>query len=279
MHMAEQVVVTKEDIAWALSEVGVTAGKSCIIHSSLKSFGHVAGGPQTVIEAAKSLLTEEGTLIFPTLVQKDFANAYKNWDLQRSPSDVGLISEVFRTNPDTVRSDQATHSVAAWGKASLELTKGHCAFGPRMGVFGDYAFAWSSPWQWMYFHNTNLVCLGVETRFNTFKHFVEYCLIEDALASIADKKTRCRAMAALARHNVPGVWPFLDARKAEALLRTKGLVRQTSCGLASISSFLAQDYYSTIYPAVSKDPLAWAGAAFAGWWREYIAENSSWSGR
>ncbi len=269
--LAEQVTVNKKDIVRALQEVGVSPGGSCIIHSSMKSFGYVEGGPQTVIEAAKSVLTKEGDLIFPTLVQKDFANAYKNWDREKTPSDVGLISEVFRTSPDTVRSDQATHSVAAWGRNQLELTQNHCAYGPRMGVFGDYAFSWSSPWQWMFFHNTTIVFLGARTNSNTFKHFMEYCLIDEALASIGDKQLKCRAMAALARHNVPGVWPFVNASKAEVLLREKDLIKQTSCGLAQVASFLALDYYNTIYPAVRQDPGGWAGPDFANWWQEFIS--------
>ena len=80
-------------------------------------------------------------------------------------------------------------------------------------------------------------------------------------------------MAALARHNVPGVWPFLDAKKAEKLLREKDLVWVSTCGQAKITSFTAQDYFETIFSAVPLDPVYWAGQEFAQWWQEFAGKN------
>lgn len=143
------VTVSKEDIVKAFREAGVNEKDTILIHSSLKSFGYVEGGAMSVIDAAKEAVTEEGTVVFPTLVQRDFANAYKNWDKDKSPSDVGYITEVFRKLPGSYRSDQATHSVAAWGKNALELVSEHTAYGPRQGVFGDYCFSYSSSFKVM----------------------------------------------------------------------------------------------------------------------------------
>lgn len=66
-----------------------------MVHSSLKSLGYVEGGADTVIQAFLDTIEESGTLVMPTLIQKDFANAYKTWYLDK-PSDVGYITEVFR---------------------------------------------------------------------------------------------------------------------------------------------------------------------------------------
>ena len=63
-------IVSKEDIIKALKDVGVTPGSIVLIHSSLKSFGYVEGGALTVINAAKETVTERGTVVFPTLVQR-----------------------------------------------------------------------------------------------------------------------------------------------------------------------------------------------------------------
>ena len=65
-----------------------------LIHSSLKSFGYVIGGPISAINAAKEAVTESGTVVFPTLVQNDFANAYKNWDIRNSPPMLVLFRNI-----------------------------------------------------------------------------------------------------------------------------------------------------------------------------------------
>ena len=174
LDVQETPKVSKQDILIAFQEVGVKPSDIVLIHSSLKSFGHVIGGPVSVIDAAKEAVGGNGTVVFPTLVQRDFSNAYKNWDINNSPSDVGLISETFRLLPDSIRSDHATHSVAAWGSKAAEITGEHSAYGPRMGVFGDYCFSHSSPWQKMYMYGARIVFIGVDMVYNTFKHFAEY---------------------------------------------------------------------------------------------------------
>lgn len=83
-----KVAVTRRDIVDALRRLGVSRGDVVLVHSSLKSLGYVEGGADTVIQAFLEAVGEEGTLVMPTLIQKDFANAYKTWYLDK-PSDVG----------------------------------------------------------------------------------------------------------------------------------------------------------------------------------------------
>ena len=80
----EPKVVTKEDIKRSLRRLGLQEGDLCIVHSSLKSFGYVDGGAQTVIDAFEEVLGKEGTLAMPTLCQEDFLNSYKTWSACRS---------------------------------------------------------------------------------------------------------------------------------------------------------------------------------------------------
>ena len=78
-------VVTKTDIKNALTELGIQKGDVMVVHSSLKSFGHVEGGADAVIDACLETLTPSGTLVFPTLIQKDFAYAYDTWQCHSLP--------------------------------------------------------------------------------------------------------------------------------------------------------------------------------------------------
>jgi aminoglycoside 3-N-acetyltransferase len=264
------VTVSKEDIVKAFREAGVNEKDTILIHSSLKSFGYVEGGAMSVIDAAKEAVTEEGTVVFPTLVQRDFANAYKNWDKDKSPSDVGYITEVFRKLPGSYRSDQATHSVAAWGKNALELVSEHTAYGPRQGVFRDYCFSYSSPWQKMYFLGTRIVFIGVNTVYNTFKHFAEYKLVEFYLNSIPCEKRKCMAMSKIARHNIPGVWPFHDANKTEKALDEAGLISYAKCGRSLFTSIRADEYTDFVLKLFKENPDEWFNENFIRWLDEYV---------
>ncbi|MEF3308531.1 AAC(3) family N-acetyltransferase [Paenibacillus sp. GYB004] len=269
------LIVTKDQVVSAFRELGARPADMLLIHSSLKSFGRVEGGPLTVIDAAKETVTADGTVVFPTLVQRDFQNAYLNWDVNRSPSDVGLLTETFRLLPDSIRSDQATHSVAAWGSRAAEITSEHTAYGPRMGVFGDYCFSYSSPWQKMYLSKALIVFIGISMVYNTFKHFAEYVLMEHYYGGIPDPALKCDAMSAVARHNVPGVWPFHDAAKTQQALEELGLVARTTCGNSEMMAIRADQYVDTVLRLFKDNPAAWFDADTTAWVRTCTRESSN----
>ena len=57
---------TRASLAADLRTLGVEAGDTLLVHSSLKSLGWVAGGTPAVIGALQDVLTESGTLVMPT---------------------------------------------------------------------------------------------------------------------------------------------------------------------------------------------------------------------
>ena len=141
-------MVTKQDIIKSFKDLGVMPTDVLLVHSSLKSFGHVEGGAETVIEALKEVVCD-GTLVMPALRQRNFENAYKDWDVNTTPSDVGLITETFRKTKGVLRSNQETHSVCAYGKDAKYLTEAHSTGKIRYCCFGYYAFGYNSPWERM----------------------------------------------------------------------------------------------------------------------------------
>lgn len=60
-------VVTRARIERGLAELGLARGGIVLVHSSLSSFGHVAGGADCVIDALLNVLGPEGTLCMPAL--------------------------------------------------------------------------------------------------------------------------------------------------------------------------------------------------------------------
>ena len=58
--------LTRSDIVDGLRALGLAAGDRVVVHSSLKAFGRVEGGPNTVIDALEEVITPAGTLVMPT---------------------------------------------------------------------------------------------------------------------------------------------------------------------------------------------------------------------
>ena len=228
-------MVTRNDICDALHRLGVNPGDICLFHSSFKSLGPVEGGAEAVIGGFEDAIGPEGTLVAPTLCSSDFFNSYVNWHLDK-PSEVGYLPEYFRKLPGVLRSDQATHSVAARGKLAWELTHEHTAYGHHLCPYGETAFADSSPWVKMYRRSAKVVFLGVTMRYNTFKHMVEGRYTEGLLAAVRDSEVRESLKARLwnFENRWQGVWLFYDSVKMQAHLTRLGLVTETTCGNATL---------------------------------------------
>ena len=246
--------VTRQAMKEALDSFGIEKNAILLTHSSLKSLGRIEGGAEGVIEAIEATVPE-GTVVFPTLSQKNFETAFEDWSLDR-PSDVGRITEVFRTQKGSLRSDNPTHSVAARGKHAADLVGGHATGRTRYGVFGDLCFGYESPWQRMYDSRTRygvrcyVLFWGVSSTYNTFKHFAEYRLVERLLDGVKDTKERDALRLAL-RHKpavaVPDgkepIWPFYNGEALEELLLSAGIARRVPLGAGELLLF---DIYEMI---------------------------------
>lgn len=260
-------MVRKQDVYDSLSSIGVKSPGILLVHSSLKSFGQVEGGAQTVVDALTSVLQPRGTLVMPALSQSDWLNVYKTWHIDK-PSEVGIITETFRKNPGVLRSDQATHSVCARGKYASYITEGHTDFGPRCGPFGDYAFSHSSPWQKMYDLKADVLFLGVTMYVNTFKHFIEYRIVERALAGVGDGKQRDILKDRLWRYSdsgKKGIWPFHNAVRLQEVLDEAGLVKKQSCGSCEMLLVNVKQMVDFAEELLEREPQNWYGDDVIEW--------------
>jgi len=98
-----------------------------VVHSSLRSFGHLPGGAQAVIAALMEVLTPEGTLLMPSFNHNLIVEP--GWDGYyhpgKTPTINGIIPDVFWRMPEVLRSLDPTHAVAAWGKYAARYTRSH----------------------------------------------------------------------------------------------------------------------------------------------------------
>jgi aminoglycoside 3-N-acetyltransferase len=164
--MASAIPVTRDDITAGLRQLGLRAGESVMVHSSLKSFGRVTGGAQTVIEALMEVLTPQGTLLMPSFNHgtafEEGAPGY--YHPAKTATVNGAIPDFFWRMTGVSRSLDPTHAIAAWGKHSQQYTQYH----HRTLTMGPH-----SPLGLLYKDNGFGLLLGVTYGANTFHHVVE----------------------------------------------------------------------------------------------------------
>ena len=287
-------MVTRDDVKQAALAARVCPGDILLVHSSFKSLGPVEGGAETVIAGLLDALGESGTLVLPTFVQKDFANAYNTWHINK-PSDTGYLTEYFRTRPGSYRSDQATHSVAASGAKAQWLTQTHGHTHKRFGNMGDTPFSADSPWEKMYQENARMLMLGVDPRYTTFRHYAEYVYMNELLARVEGTDACDGLKARLQRANRPvpcegaqerlyplnphGIWPGVNNLWVATQLEEQGKIRTSMCGEALFTSYNVQDFVDFVLYCLRTgdnrifryDDIAGANEWIANW-KQWLAD-------
>ena len=166
-----------------LKALGVQAGMDLIVHSSLKSIGWISGSAHAVVLALMETVSQEGTLVMPTHSPSLSEPSYwvnppipESWwtkvretmpafDPLVTPSEcMGVIPEVFRSFPHTVRSYHPSASFTAWGKKSLSFTGSHSL---------NDSFSDSSPLGALYRSEAAILLIGVGHESNTSLHLAE----------------------------------------------------------------------------------------------------------
>jgi len=134
-------MITQQDLLLGFKKMGLKKGDVLLVHSSFKSFAGVEGGPQAVISALLTVLGTEGTLIVPTFTFtfcqqfNDTGNGF--FDLENTPSEMGIITELVRKMPGSKRTVNPIYSVSIHGKLAnkLALINDKSAYG-KNSIFG-----------------------------------------------------------------------------------------------------------------------------------------------
>ena len=158
--------VTLESLVQGLRHLGLEVGMGVMVHSSLRSFGYVEGGPATVVDALMTAITPAGTLMLPSFNHDvPFRPGGPGvYDPLVTPTTNGAIPDDFWRRPGVSRSLNPTHPFAAWGVNAETYTTAH----HRTLTMGP-----DSPLGLMCRDDGYVLLLGVDYASNTFHHCVE----------------------------------------------------------------------------------------------------------
>lgn len=260
--------VRKEDILKGIKELNISKSGIIMIHSSLSSIGYVVGGADTIIDTFLNYLFPKGTLVMPALCQKDKEKRFENWDIKRSPSDVGRVTEVFRKRKGVLRSDHPTHSVAAYGPKARELISDHSQAKGRPSPWGEAAFGKGSPWERLYLWDAYYLFLGVTLKVNTMGHFSQSLFIEGILKKVGKIGKRKEMEKEVQRWLKPGIWPSFNFEQMEEVLKSQGLIKYGKIGKATVRLLRARSMVDAILKELYIHPQRWLEVSFLKWWRK-----------
>ena len=156
-----------------VNALGLGKGDTVFVHSSIDQLS--LGFPfYRVLSLMEDLVGAGGTLLFPTyprLSSYEFLRRGEVFDIKKSPSYTGILSEVARRQANSVRSLHPTKSVCAIGAAAEELTRDHQK--------SPYPYDCCSPYYRITEFDGKIVGLGVSTANLSFVHCVDDALKDD----------------------------------------------------------------------------------------------------
>ncbi len=235
--------VTQQDITTGLRKLNLSSGDGVMVHSSLKSFGHVEGGASTVVAALMEVLSPDGTLLLPSFNHGApfHAGGPGLFDPTQTPTANGAIPDYFWRMLGVFRSLNPTHAFAAWGKHAQRYTALH----HRTLTMGS-----KSPLGLLYADDGYGLLLGVGYHANTFHHMVEMTTGAPCLG----RRTEAYPMLLPDGRRVEGrTWgwraqacPITDHAIYAAEMETRGLQTEVLIGSSRVILFRLRDCFELI---------------------------------
>src|SRR5690606_25191262 len=166
---------TATDLVTKMKELGLAKGSVVFIHSSMTEFYNYQGTAEELIQKIIDEIGEEGTLLMPAypprkneLIKKAQSTNEVVFDVLKTPSGAGYLTEVFRKWPGVKRSINLQHSVCAYGKLADYFTNEH--------HLSETAWDEKSPYYKLAEKNALIFALGLEYFLGTIIHCTESLL-------------------------------------------------------------------------------------------------------
>lgn len=244
---------SKADIVQTLKSVGVGAGDALFCHSNIGFFGFLIGAQtkedyyKNFNEAIFEVIGPDGTLIAPTFTYSFCRD--KIFDKFNTPSVCGLFSEMVRSDPKALRSDDANFSISAIGKNARYLAQS-----APVESFGKNSF-----WDKFLAANGKICNFNFDSG-STFIHYIEKKLkvpyrYDKAFSgiSIVDGRTvKKEFIHFVYDHNIPENAP--EFTKFDKAAKTNGLAKTANLGKGQIVMITAVDTEKLINEQLKANP-------------------------
>jgi len=172
--------LTADDLTQALKALGVKAGDTLLVHSSLSGLGYLENGADAMIDALKAALGPDGTFMAPAFSRPymafegsiNKALSFRPYDtrpdghLRDKTINTGVLPKTMLKKPESFRSGHVSHEWVAIGAKAEECMAGH-------DLLDDPASE-NSPMQKALDLNGSVVFLGCSIGSNTFLHYLEH---------------------------------------------------------------------------------------------------------
>jgi aminoglycoside 3-N-acetyltransferase len=165
-------------------KLDIQKGDTVAVHSSINKL-NINFSVYQLLNILLETVGEEGTLLFPSWHYVGRAEVYlKNpdsvFDVENSPTMLGLLSELARRHPNAYRSCHPIASLCAIGKHAEELLSSH-----HLDI---YPCGKESPWYKMLKYNPKIIGIGEKVVSLSFIHCVEESLYEHfPVKTLSDK--------------------------------------------------------------------------------------------
>ncbi len=229
----------------ALHALGVQAGDTVMLHSAFSAEHGFRGTPSELIDTFLDAVGPEGHLMMVSLPYRnaalDWLESGRRFDVRKTPSMMGIVSEVFRRRAGVLRSLHPTHPVLVHGPQAGRIVAAHpdCLYSCGPGTpFEELATA-----------DGRIVFFNVEIATITFFHYLEH-MVSSSLPFSLYTATPFDAPVIDAAGNPRIVRTFAFAREAirrrrpERLLDAlyaRGMVAQRRIGATQLLAVRAQD--------------------------------------
>jgi aminoglycoside 3-N-acetyltransferase len=148
-----------------VDDFGLRKGDNIIVSSGFGSL-NAEFTPQDLLHLLQEIITEDGLIMmpyYPPFNSTEWAAKKLVFDMRKTKSGMGILTNVFSKSPDVYMSKHPTKAVCAWGKGAKEIVKDHDK--------ATTPFYWDSPYGKMLKSHSKSLGLGVKNI--TTMHAVE----------------------------------------------------------------------------------------------------------
>lgn len=167
--------LTEKDFTKILADdLGLTAGGLVYVHSGMDGLS-LAFPFYRILFLIQEVIGPHGTVLFPTypnhrMSSYEYLRQGKVFDVRRTPSYTGILTEFARRQRGAVRSLHPTKSVCAIGPAAKEITATH--------HLSPYPYDTGSPYYKLIESGGRIIGLGASTNYISFGYCVDDALKE-----------------------------------------------------------------------------------------------------